>query len=101
MSRTAIILLVAAFAAAIPCCGNDPRIVDAKMSGGSDGSGSGSTMMCTGSNPQWQQMCNDDSTCMGCTCHMIGHFSYCTKTCTTPAECPAPATTCYMGFCQQ
>lgn len=93
-----VLVLLAAMIAAVPCCGNDPRIVDARGPVGSDGSGS--QMVCTGSGSSWLGLCNSDAECEGCICRSYGgHTMNCTKMCTTPADCPAPATMCFNNLC--
>ena len=89
-------IVSAVLAIAIGACGNDPRVVDARV-GGSDGS---AAPTCKNTSA-YLATCEDPSTCMGCNCVAFGHEFYCTPTCMTVADCPAPATACTMGYCMK
>ena len=54
---------------------------------------------CNEMNTAWLTDCTMDSMCNGCLCKAVGHTKFCTKTCTGPADCPAPSTGCAGGFC--
>lgn len=43
--------------------------------------------------------CTDSAECSSCLCRLFGHNKKCSKTCTGPADCPAPFSGCTNGFC--
>jgi hypothetical protein len=90
MSSRILLTLVLLLGALLGGCnGNDP-IPD---------SPTGDAPMCAGT-VAFLQACMNDDECESCTCRTIGHSKICTKTCTGPADCPAPSSGCTNGLCR-
>jgi hypothetical protein len=92
--RKIVVVVSTALAVAIGACGNDPRIIDA-------GVGSATACKMTSAYLQDCQGTTNDPACMGCNCVAFGHEFYCTPTCTTVADCPAPAVACTNNYCMK
>lgn len=90
-SRIIILLLSLAAALLSACDDGDKPPADAPVV--TDGA------MCAGTTA-YLGTCATDDECTSCICRSFGHSKVCTKSCTGPADCPAPSGGCSNGFCR-
>jgi hypothetical protein len=94
--RTRIASLVfVAFAGLAACKQDMPPAIDA--AGVSIDAPPG---VCMGGTIAYLGACTMTSECGSCVCQSFGHSMVCTKSCTGPADCPAPSPGCGGGFCR-